>query len=76
MFGLLFLYYVAMGILGQILTFGLLSVLGPGALWMAGMFVWTALRLALFSMIVVVTYHALRVAREGIDSERLADVFS
>ncbi|HZB94289.1 MAG TPA: hypothetical protein VE397_22760 [Stellaceae bacterium] len=45
----------------------------PGVL--AGTFLWTVLVQALYAILIAVVYHDLRVAREGVDTERIAAVF-
>jgi hypothetical protein len=37
--------------------------------------IWDAIWTAFFAVVMVVTYHDLRVAREGVDTEQIAAVF-
>jgi hypothetical protein len=64
---------VASGIFSGIV----LAVFSLGGVLMAQIanFVWSALFGAFFSINFVVAYHDLRVAKEGIDTDRIAAVF-
>ncbi len=37
--------------------------------------IWSAIWTAFYAIVIVVTYHDLRVAKEGIDTEQIAAVF-
>jgi hypothetical protein len=37
--------------------------------------VWSAIWTAFYAVLIAVTYHDLRVAKEGVDTEQIADVF-
>jgi hypothetical protein len=37
--------------------------------------VWSAVWTAFFAIVIVVTYHDLRVAKEGVDTDQIAAVF-
>jgi hypothetical protein len=72
-FAIVLLLYVINGIGGQIveLTLGLAS----STLASIGGFLWLAAWTALFNCTVVMMYHDLRVAKEGIDTEQIAAIF-
>ena len=50
------------------------ALVGPGAT-AAGEFVWQSVFIAYGAITAVVTYHDLRVAKEGVDIDRIAAVF-
>ena len=54
--------------------FGLTAVASPIA-GLIGKFIWSAIWAAFAATVVAVTYHDLRVAKEGIDIEQIASVF-
>ena len=60
---------VAIKVLGRVL------VIGGGPIPAIGEFVWRAIIGAFSSILGTVVYHDLRVAKEGIDIERIAAVF-
>jgi len=73
-FGMMALIAIAESIGGA----GLKAVLGLTAsagLVIAGTLIWTGLSSAFGAIFAVVTYHDLRVAKEGIDTQRIAAVF-
>jgi hypothetical protein len=53
----------------------LLPKVGGETIATLGVFLWTALFQAFWSIVVAVLYHDLRVAREGVDIEQIAAVF-
>ena len=60
--------------LGVILVLGPVGGFGPAVTQTIGL-IWNAIWTAFFAVIIVVTYHDLRVAKEGIDTEQIAAVF-
>jgi hypothetical protein len=60
--------------LGAILVFGSGGGLGAAAIKIISL-VWQAIWTAFLSIVIVVTYHDLRVAKEGVDTEQIAAVF-
>ena len=73
-------------IFGMLLLLGLISLVSPllelvlatvggDTLALVGNVIWTAIAAAFTSIAVAVTYHDLRVAKEGIDIEQIAAVF-
>jgi len=60
--------------LGVILVLGPAGGFGPAVTQTIGL-AWNAMWTAFFAVIIVVTYHDLRVAKEGIDTEQIAAVF-
>jgi hypothetical protein len=52
-----------------------LSAAGGETLVLVGTLIWTAIGAAFSSVVIAVTYHDLRVAKEGIDIEQIAAVF-
>jgi hypothetical protein len=72
-FGLFLVIMVASGVFSGIL----LAIFSLGGVLIAQIanFVWSALFGAFFSISFVVAYHDLRVAKEGIDTDRIAAVF-
>jgi hypothetical protein len=73
-FGILLVLVICTQIAQLIIQFALLAAAGPTISGIAT-FLWIALSSAFGSIIVAVIYHDLRVAREGIDVERIASVF-
>jgi membrane-anchored glycerophosphoryl diester phosphodiesterase (GDPDase) len=73
-FGLLLLYWVIVSI-GSAVLLAVLASLGAFAALPFGNFFWSALVNAFQAVVVVVAYHDLRVAKEGIDVHRIAAVF-
>jgi hypothetical protein len=73
-FGLMFLMIIV-----SLIVAGLLQVVlpqfGSTILVMLGTLLWGALWTAYYSIAVVMSYHDLRVAKEGIDIEQIASVF-
>jgi membrane-anchored glycerophosphoryl diester phosphodiesterase (GDPDase) len=64
-------------VLGMVFTGVLLTVTKLGSPLTVRLtdFIWVALSSSFFSTVVVVAYHDLRVAKEGIDIDRIAAVF-
>jgi hypothetical protein len=73
-FGLILLLFIINLIVSQILEVVLLLV-GSDILSIVARLFWGALYGAYYSIAVVMTYHDLRVAKEGIDIEQIASVF-
>jgi hypothetical protein len=61
-------------VVSQLITLGL-SPVGSFILTLVASLVWAALWGAYYSIAVAVSYHDLRVAKEGIDIEQIASVF-
>jgi hypothetical protein len=72
-FGLLLLL-VLLGMTNELLAL-VLSAAGGEILILVGALIWTAIYAAFYSVVIAVTYHDLRVAKEGIDIEQTAAVF-
>jgi hypothetical protein len=72
-FGILLLFLIfsatSMAVLGLLLS----ALAGIAAL--VGLLIWQAVLTAYYAVITVVAYHDLRVAKEGVDIERIAAVF-
>jgi hypothetical protein len=73
-FGLWFLTIIGGGIIQAILV-GLASMIGGYALELLVQFVAGAIWSAFYAILAVVTYHDLRVAKEGVDTDQIAAVF-
>jgi hypothetical protein len=73
-FGLLLLLVVISLVVSQLLEL-LLGQVGSMILLIIGTLLWSAIWTAYYSIAVVMTYHDLRVAKEGIDIEQIAAVF-
>jgi hypothetical protein len=73
-FGLLLLLVLLSAIVAGLLQVVLMQV-GSTILVILGTLLWGALWTAYYSIAVVMTYHDLRVAKEGIDIEQIASVF-
>jgi hypothetical protein len=73
-FGLILLLFIVNIIVSQIIEVVVLSV-GSDILSILGRLLWGALFGAYYAIAVVMTYHDLRVAKEGIDIEQIAAVF-
>jgi hypothetical protein len=72
-FGILLLFSIIGSIGVAVLVLLLSAVAGVAAL--VGSLIWQAVLTAYYAVITVVTYHDLRVAKEGVDIERIAAVF-
>jgi hypothetical protein len=86
LFGLALLILIPVAIVGSLLVAAMAILLGTGSVLglpavLATPFgqvinlVWSAAWGAFYAVIVVVTYHDLRVAKEGVDTEQIAAVF-
>jgi hypothetical protein len=73
-FGLLLLTWVVAAISYGVVG-GVLLPIGGLVAAQIGLFIWSALVSSLQSIVVVVAYHDLRVAKDGIDTDRIAAVF-
>jgi hypothetical protein len=70
-FGIYFLIFIANQIVSAVLS----RILGGGIVSAIGNFLWVALVSAFQSIVVAVTYHDLRAAKEGIGVDRIAQIF-
>jgi MFS family permease len=61
-------------VMGTVLAYGPAGSFGAAATQTIGL-IWDAIWTAFFAVVMVVTYHSLRVAREGVDTEQIAAVF-
>jgi hypothetical protein len=73
-FGMLLLVLIGAGIVGAIIG-AALGLTGSRVLVTLGTLVWTGIWGAFYAIFVVVTYHDLRVAKEGTDVHQIAAVF-
>lgn len=73
-FAVFLVFFLVNAIIQAILQVLLAVVGGPTGV-MVGTYLWTVLIQALYAILVAVVYHDLRVAREGVDIERIAAVF-
>jgi hypothetical protein len=73
-FGLMLLLIIASGVASQTITVALTAI-GGEPLALIGDVLWNGVWGAFYAISVVVTYHDLRVAKEGIDIEQIAAVF-
>jgi hypothetical protein len=73
-FGLMILLVIVSLIVAGLLQL-VLPQFGSTILVLLGTLLWGALWTAYYSIAVVMTYHDLRVAKEGIDIEQIASVF-
>jgi hypothetical protein len=73
-FGLWFAVLLVVGIVQGVLSFLAKLVGGPIAAGIVSL-IWTAVFSAFNAILAVVTYHDLRVAKEGVDTEQIAAVF-
>jgi MFS family permease len=73
-FGLMMVMFIAAGIAGQAIA-AAFTAMGGTTLALVGDLVWNGIWGAFYAIAVVVTYHDLRVAKEGIDIEQIAAVF-
>ncbi|HXW25549.1 MAG TPA: hypothetical protein VEK73_12470 [Xanthobacteraceae bacterium] len=73
-FGMMLLICIAGFIVGSVIQAALAATGGAG-LVVAGSLIWNGAWAAFSAVLVVVTYHDLRVAKEGIDIEQIAAVF-
>jgi hypothetical protein len=73
-FGMMILVGVIESIAGVAVK-AALGLTGNAGLIMAGMLIWSGVWGAFHAVFAVATYHDLRVAKEGIDTEQIAAVF-
>ena len=73
LFGLAFLIIIPS--LGSLLIQSVLAAVAGPIVALIGRLIWKAIWAAFASVVIVVTYHDLRVAKEGIDIEQIACVF-
>jgi hypothetical protein len=73
-FGMWLLIAIASGVTAAVVK-GVLGVTGSTGLVISGTLAWTALASAFGAVFVVVTYHDLRVAKEGVDIRQIVAVF-
>ena len=73
-FGMMALIAIAEGIAGAGVK-AVLGLAGNAGLVIAGTLIWSSVTSAFSAIFAVVTYHDLRVAKEGIDTQRIAAVF-
>jgi hypothetical protein len=73
-FGVMILLFIAAGIVTQLIDV-ILAAVGGSMLALIGDLIWNGVWGAFYAIFVVVTYHDLRVAKEGIDIEQIASVF-
>ena len=73
-FGLIIVLFLISGIVGGLVSV-LLGLLGSPILTIIGSLVWNGIWGALYAIAVVVTYHDLRVVKEGVDIDQIAAVF-
>jgi len=73
-FGLILLLVIISAVVSPLIEFGLAAVAGS-TLALVGSLIWNGVWGAFYAISVVVTYHDLRVAKEGIDIEQIAAVF-
>jgi hypothetical protein len=73
-FGMMLLLAIASGVMAAVVK-GVLGLTGSTGLVISGTLAWTALASAFGAIFVVVTYHDLRVAKEGVDTRQIVAVF-
>jgi hypothetical protein len=73
-FGTVLLVLIVGGIASAIIQ-GVLALTGSTVLVILGSLIWTGVWGAFYAIFVVVTYHDLRVAKEGVDVHQIAAVF-
>jgi uncharacterized membrane protein len=73
-FGLLVLLFVPLNLVSKLVELAL-SAAGGETLVLVGTLIWTSIEAAFYSVVIAVTYHDLRVAKEGTDIEQIAAVF-
>jgi hypothetical protein len=73
-FGMWVLIAIASGVMSAVLK-GVLGLTGSSGLVISGTLAWTALAGAFAAVFAIVTYHDLRVAKEGIDTRHIVSVF-
>jgi hypothetical protein len=73
-FGMMVLLAIASGVMAAVVK-AVLGLSGSTGLVIAGTLAWTALASAFGAIFVVVAYHDLRVAKEGVDTRQIVAVF-
>jgi hypothetical protein len=73
-FGIYIVLMIGIGI-GSTILAAVLALAGSSIVLIVGMFFWNTLARAIESIVAVVAYHDLRVAKEGVDIEHIASVF-
>jgi uncharacterized membrane protein len=73
-FGMVLLLIIVAAIVGGIIV-ALLGLTGSSVLATLGTLVWNGVWGAFYAIFGVVTYHDLRVAKEGVDTDQIASVF-
>ena len=73
-FGMWVLIAIASGVISAVLK-GVLGLSGSSGLVISGTLAWTALAGAFAAVFAIVTYHDLRVAKEGVDTRHIVAVF-
>jgi hypothetical protein len=73
-FGMILLVLIVGGIASAIIQ-GVLALTGSTVLVILGSLIWTGVWGAFYAIFVVVTYHDLRVTKEGVDVHQIAAVF-
>ena len=73
-FGMWFLIAISSGVISAVLK-GVLGLTGSSGLVTSGTLAWTALATAFGAVFAIVTYHDLRVAKEGVDTRQIVAVF-
>lgn len=73
-FGIWLMLIIVSGVVGIVINLALARTAGPIPAFV-GALIWRAVLSAFLSIFVVVTYHDLRVAKEGVDTEQIAAVF-
>jgi MFS family permease len=73
-FGLILVLIIISAVVGSVVSV-ILSLFGSPVLTLIGGLLWNGIWGAIYSIAVVVTYHDLRAAKEGVDIEHIAAVF-
>ena len=73
-FGLILLLVIISAVISPVVEFGLAAVAGS-TVALIGSLIWNGVWGAFYAIAVVVTYHDLRVAKEGINIDQIAAVF-
>jgi uncharacterized membrane protein len=73
-FGMILLVIIG-GIIVSAILLGVLALAGSTVLEILGNLLWNGVWGAFYATFAVVTYHDLRVAKEGIDTEQIASIF-
>ena len=73
-FGMVLLLFAVAALISSVVR-GLLGLTGSSTLATLGTLAWIGVWGAFYATVVVVTYHDLRVAKEGVDTDQIASVF-